>query len=241
MQYLVSMRRLRLSVLFFFLSLQLNFYTFFSGHDGFPKIKEPSKKKTKADQIPQIEEYILEVVNDSERNDLKLTVADLKNKAIQFAKENGSPTFNPSKGWILRFLQRHGKKLPDKNGRTKGDEIRTRNQFSLAEKHEVAKYIVENQNVLAKDVAMIFTEKFAKPLTADTVRRIKSEGTASAYMTLIKSHFMFGGCRALIKKVIWGINLRKFHNTYGHPLCGNMATVIGAIQLCFFAPEIRLS
>ena len=94
---------------------------------------------------------------------------------------------------ILRFLQRHGKKLPDKNGRTKGDEIRTRNQFSLAEKHEVAKYIVENQNVLAKDVAMIFTEKFAKPLTADTVRRIKSEGTASAYMTLIKSHFMFGG------------------------------------------------
>lgn len=177
---------------FFFFSLQLNFYTFFSGHDGFPKIKEPSKKKTKADQIPQIEEYILEVVNDSERNDLKLTVADLKNKAIQFAKENGSPTFNPSKGWILRFLQRHGKKLPDKNGRTKGDEIRTRNQFSLAEKHEVAKYIVENQNVLAKDVAMIFTEKFAKPLTADTVRRIKSEGTAYAYMTLRKIHFMFG-------------------------------------------------
>ena len=44
------------------------------------------------------------------------------------------------------------------------------------EKHEVAKYIVENQNVLAKDVAVIFTEKFAKPLTADTVRRIKSEG-----------------------------------------------------------------
>ena len=46
----------------------------------------------------------------------------------------------------------------------------------MAEKHEVAKYIVENQNVLAKDVAVIFTEKFAKPLTADTVRRIKSEG-----------------------------------------------------------------
>ena len=70
--------------------------------------------------------------------------------------------------------------------------IRVREDWASLEKHEVAKYIVENQNVLAKDVAMIFTEKFAKPLTADTVRRIKSEGTAYAYMTLRKIHFMFG-------------------------------------------------
>ena len=116
------------------------------------------------------------MINEAETEDKKLTVTDIKNRAVAFAKENGNPTFNPSKGWILRFLQRHGKKLPEKNKNSKGEEVRTRNQFSLAEKHEVAKYIVENQNVLAKDVAVIFTEKFAKPLTADTVRRIKSEG-----------------------------------------------------------------
>ena len=146
------------------------------GHDGLAKKNEPIKKKPKLDPIPEIEEHILSVINEAETEDKKLTVTDIKNRAVAFAKENGNPTFNPSKGWILRFLQRHGKKLPEKNKNSKGEEVRTRNQFSLAEKHEVAKYIVENQNVLAKDVAVIFTEKFAKPLTADTVRRIKSEG-----------------------------------------------------------------
>ena len=146
------------------------------GHDGLAKKNEPVKKKPKLDPIPEIEEHILSVINEAETEDKKLTVTDIKNRAVAFAKENGNPTFNPSKGWILRFLQRHGKKLPEKNKNSKGEEVRTRNQFSLAEKHEVAKYIVENQNVLAKDVAVIFTEKFAKPLTADTVRRIKSEG-----------------------------------------------------------------
>jgi hypothetical protein len=75
------------------------------GHDVYSKLKEPNKKKLKTDQIPQIEEYILHVINESETNDVKLTVADLKNRAITFAKDNGQPTFNPSKGWILRFLQ----------------------------------------------------------------------------------------------------------------------------------------
>merc|ERR1712176_143636 len=146
------------------------------GHDGLAaKKNEPIKKKPKLDPIPEIEEHILSVINEAETEDKKLTVTDIKNRAVAFAKENGNPTFNPSKGWILRFLQRHGKKLPEKNKNSKGEEVRTRNQFSLAEKHEVAKYIVENQNVFAKDVAVIFTEKFAKPLTADTVRRIKSE------------------------------------------------------------------
>ena len=150
---------------------------YYLGHDGLAaKKNEPIKKKPKLDPIPEIEEHILSVINEAETEDKKLTVTDIKNRAVAFAKENGNPTFNPSKGWILRFLQRHGKKLPEKNKNSKGEEVRTRNQFSLAEKHEVAKYIVENQNVLAKDVAVIFTEKFAKPLTADTVRRIKSEG-----------------------------------------------------------------
>ena len=61
----------------------------------------------------------------------------------------------------------------DRNGQ---HEVRTRNQFSLCEKHEVAKYLVENPTMLAKDIALFFSEKFNKPLTADTVRRIKSEG-----------------------------------------------------------------
>ena len=39
------------------------------------------------------------------KGDHKLTVTDIKNRAVQFAKDNGNPTFNPSKGWILRFLQ----------------------------------------------------------------------------------------------------------------------------------------
>jgi len=80
-----------------------------------------------------------------------------------------------------RFLTRYGLKVSipnadkDRNGQ---HEVRTRNQFSLCEKHEVAKYLVENPNMLAKDIALFFSEKFNKPLTADTVRRIKSEGNS---------------------------------------------------------------
>ena len=84
---------------------------------------ESPKKKPKLDPIPEIEEYILSVINEAETEDKKITVTDIKNKAVAFAKENGNPTFNPSKGWILRFLQRHGKKLPEKNKNSKGEEV----------------------------------------------------------------------------------------------------------------------
>ena len=84
------------------------------------------KKKPKLDPIPEIEEYILSVINEAETEDKKITVTDIKNKAVAFAKENGNPTFNPSKGWILRFLQRHGKKLPEKTKNSKGEEVSSR-------------------------------------------------------------------------------------------------------------------
>lgn len=76
-----------------------------------------------------------------------------------------------------RFLARHDKKVSQSSAdKDSKPEVRTRNQFSLCEKHEVAKYLVQNPNMLAKDIALLFSEKFKKPLTADTVRRIKSEG-----------------------------------------------------------------
>ena len=124
------------------------------------------KNKSKSSNFPEIEQVMLAVMEEAEKQKMTLTSGYIRNMALELAKQLGIENFNASQGWLQRFQMRHGKKLDD------GRKLRQNRpkpspfvRLTFGEKHDIATFMQENPGMQLKQYAEIFTKKWSRNVT----------------------------------------------------------------------------
>ena len=61
------------------------------------------KNKSKSSNFPEIEQVMLAVMDEAEKQKMTLTSGYIRNMALELAKQLGIENFNASQGWLQRF------------------------------------------------------------------------------------------------------------------------------------------
>ena len=69
------------------------------------------KNKSKSSNFPEIEQVMLAVMDEAEKQKMTLTSGYIRNMALELAKQLGIENFNASQGWLQRFQVRSTENL----------------------------------------------------------------------------------------------------------------------------------
>jgi hypothetical protein len=70
------------------------------------------KNKSKSSNFPEIEQVMLAVMDEAEKQKMTLTSGYIRNMALELAKQLGIENFNASQGWLQRFQVQNNNKIP---------------------------------------------------------------------------------------------------------------------------------